>query len=98
MIKQISIILNMALSIVVFTINSLGSRPHGHRNQAMFLTFVLACLPLAKATTEWALSDSITVIAGTDKINGWTPDAQIVTEQAFKSYYGSNNSSPPYIT
>ena len=79
MIKQISIILNMALSIVVFTINSLGSRPHGHRNQAMFLTFVLACLPLAKATTEWALSDDATVIAGSDILTATTPNAQIVT-------------------
>ena len=78
----------MALSIVVFAINSLGSNLHGHRNQALVLTFVLACVPIAKATTEWALSDTITVIAGTD-ISTNTPDAQIVTEQAFKSYYNS---------
>ena len=83
----------MVLSIVVFIINSLGSRLHGHRNQALVLTFVLACLPLAKATTEWALSDSISVIAGPYR-SSITPDAQIVTEQAFKSLYNSIPVSP----
>ena len=82
----------MALSIVAFT--KKAPRVHGQHNKALALTFIFACLPHAKATTEWALSDSITVIAGADIYSVKTPDAQIVTEQAFKSHYASNPSDP----
>ena len=56
----------------MFSTTSLGSRLRGHHNQALFLTLATAYLPLAEATTNWALSDDATVIL--DGGSGFSPD------------------------
>ena len=59
----------------------------GLQSKALVRTFLIACLPLAKATTDWALSDASIVISDVYLWNWYTPDAQMVGMQAFKSYY-----------
>ena len=65
----------------------------GRHSKALVLNLVLACLPHTKATTDWALSDSCTVLASTQINTGFTPDRQIVKAQAFKSFYHTSVST-----
>ena len=64
-------------------------------SKVLVLTLVLACLPHTKATTDWALSDSSTVIDAAERDTTWTPDSQIVKGQAFKSFYHIGSQTCP---
>ena len=65
----------------------------GRDSRNLVRTLVLACFPYAKAT-GWAFSDNVTVIPGANISTFWTSDPQIVTCQAYKSYYHTGSSSP----
>ena len=58
--------------------------------------FLIACLPLARATTEWALSDDATVLFSSDIYTQWCPDRHVVTAQAFKSEYAAYGAFLPF--
>ena len=90
---QISILI-FSLSIVVLSATYIKTtRPSGR--EALFLTFVLACLPLAKAT-QWAWSDDATVLPDEYISESVTPDPQIVIAQAFKSHYRNDVTPSPF--
>ena len=88
----LAIIISSVLGGTTLYANSYRARSN---SQALFVTFVLACMPLAKAIeSEWALSDGATVIP--DAYLDSKTASSILTAQAFKSYYESKNAPAPY--
>ena len=70
----------------------------GLHSPAKVFTLVLACLPHAKATTEWAFSDGATVIPGADIDTSMSPDDQLVIAQSYKSVYMTTDIPSPFHT
>ena len=84
------------LAIILLSVSrttSLKSTRPFSRKALNLLTLVLTYSPLAKAATKWALSDDATVLQDANWYSPWNPDLQIVTGQAFKSFYHSVVSS-----
>ena len=64
----------------------------GLHSQALVRTLLIACLPHAKATTEWALNEG-SVVLPDRSMSGNTPDIQVVIQGAFKSAYETGSYS-----